>query len=314
MDKYCEIFNHLLDNDGRKALQIVYDPELKEYHDNAHAYLRYNLTDINIDLNCLCGVNIENYNDFEIFKKMFNSWEEQYLKIPLHISIYSNKSIKNEILKISSNKLFLYHSDKKLSQFEHYKNILNNINNDKEKMWCMFSNYDDIWMKHRSIVFNILINLFNTCLFDKKPLYVKYNYVFENNANKDIVQYCCKYFNLLEFINNSHIKILNHKYCNLYFIKYISLNNGVCLGFPDGLLFKHIYINNNNKEYNDTDLFNMMILYFSKRNNFNIIDFGNFWNCFVKNVDFNLVKKNSIIMYNTNEELKIFQNSLLIKE
>lgn len=316
MEKYCEIFNHLLDNDGRKALQIVYDKELKEYHDNAHAYLRYNLTDINIDLHCFCGINIENNNDFENLKKMYLSWEEQYLIIPLHISIYYNKSIKNEINKLSNDKLFFYHSDKKLSQFEHYKNILNNFNNknNQEKIWCMFSNYDDVWMKHRSIVFNILINLFNTCIFDKKPLYVKYDYVYKDNIKKDIVQYCCKLKDFKYFIDQSNIKILNHKYCNFYFIKYLSLNDGTCLGFPDGDLFKHIYISKNSEKYDDTDLLNIMILYFSKRKNFNVIDFENFWNCFVKNIDFNIVKKNSIIMYNTNNEIKIFQNSLLIVE
>jgi len=309
-----EIFNHLLDTDGQKALHIVYDPELKEYHDNAHAYLRYKLTDITIDLNCFCGINIESELDFKILKNMIESWDKQYLKIPLHLSIYSDKIDKEIIMAMEVDKLNIYYSKEALSQFEHYKNILYNYGISSENAWCMFSNYNDIWMKQRSIIFNILINLYNTSIFDKKPLYVKYNYVSENNKQKDIVQYGCKFKDLKNFVYNSNIKIINHDFCKYYFIKYLSLNDGICLAFPDGELFKIIYNNTGDGDatYNNKDLMTMMILYFSKRISFNVIDFENFWNCFVKNIAFGMVKKNSIVMYNNNDDLKIFQNSLLI--
>ena len=109
MEKYLEIFNHLLDIDGKKALHIVYDPELKEYHDNAQAYLRYKLTDITIDLNCFCGINIESELDFKILKNMTKSWDEQYLKIPLHLSIYSDKIDKEIIMGMEMDKLNIYY-------------------------------------------------------------------------------------------------------------------------------------------------------------------------------------------------------------
>ena len=64
--------------------------------------------------------------------------------------------------------------------------------------------------------------------------------------------------------------------------------------------------------YNENDFKNTMILYFSKRQNFNVKDFENFWNCYITHIDFDLVKKNSIMLYNTDNDLKIFQNSLLI--
>ena len=315
MEKYFEIFNHLLDTDGKKALQIVYDEELTEYHDNAHAYLRYNLTDININLICLCGVNIESDIDFELFKTMIDTWDKQYLKIPLCLSIYSNIISKEDIINLAKDKLVIYYSEISLSQFGHYKNILNNFENVKiDKTWCMFTNYDDIWMKHRTCVFNILINLYNTCSFEnnKKPYYVKYHYVAENNNNVDIVQYGCRFEDLKKFIYNSDQLIIKHYYCKFYLIKYLSLNNGICLAFPDRSLFKELYTNLRKDNYNENDFKNTMILYFSKRKNFNVKDFENFWNCYITHIDFNLVKKNSIMLYNTDNDLKIFQNSLLI--
>ena len=315
MEKYFEIFNNLLDTDGKKALQIVYDEELKEHHDNAHAYLRYNLTDIKINLICLCGINIETDIDFELLKTMIETWDKQYLKIPLYLSVYSNKIKKENIMDLTREKLVIYYTDIPFSQFEHYKNILNKFTNKKtENMWCMFTNYDDIWMRHRSCVFNILINLYNTCSFEnnKKPLYVKYHYVNEKNNNIDIVQYGCRFEDLKSFIYNSNELIIKHYYCKLYLIKYLSLNDGICLAFPDRSMFNELYTNLRKDNYNENDFKNTMILYFSKRKNFNVNDFEKFWNCYISHIDFSLVKKTSIMLYNTDNDLKIFQDSLLI--
>jgi hypothetical protein len=322
MEKYLEIFGHLLDNDGQKALNIVYDEELKEFHENAHAYLRYNLTDININLNCFCGVNIETENDLDLLKTMINKWNEQYLKIPLYISIYYSEKFKKEvniidlkkvnIIELKEDKLFCYYSEIPLSQFDHYKNILNNFENIDDNMWCIFTNHYDMWKKHRSCVFNILINLYNTCKFEKVPLYIKYHYVCDKNNNVDIVQYGTKTNDLKRFIYNSNDLVIKHHYCKLYYIKYLTLNDGVCLALPDHFLFKELYTNLRKDNYNENDFKDTMILYFSKRKSFNVGDFEKFWKCYIPHLDFNLVKKNSIMLYNQNSDLKIFQNSLLI--
>jgi hypothetical protein len=313
MDKYLEIFGHLLDIDGQKALNIVYDKELVEYHDNAHAYLRYKLTDININLICFCGINIETSDDFELLKIMINSWNNQYLKIPLYLSIYSNIIKKENIIELVKDDLIIYYSENPFSQFDHYKNILNNLKNIKNNnIWCVFTNYNDIWMKHRTCVFNILINLYNTCTFEKTPLYIKYHYLCDKNTNIDVVQYGCKIKDLQRFVYDSNPLITNHYYCKLYFIKYLSLNNETCLAFPDKDLFREIYTNANKDNYNTNDFKNTMILYFSKRKCFNVKDFENFWNYYISHLNFNLVKKNSILLYNNDNDLKIFQDSLLI--
>ena len=313
MEKYLEIFGHLLDTDGQKALNIVYDKELAEYHDNAHAYLRYKLTDIDINLNCFCGANLVSEVDFELLKTMIKTWSEQYLKIPMYLSVHSDKIKKEDIMELVQDKLFIYYSETSLSQYEHYKNILSHFDNKKLGSWCMFSNYDDVWMKHRTCVFNILINLYNTCNFgDKKPLYVKYHYVSDKNSNIDAVQYGCRLDDFKKFIYNSNELVLKHHYCKLYFIKYLSMNDGICLALPDRELFGELYINLRKDNYNENDFKDTMILYFSKRKSFSVQDFEKFWNCYITHLDFNLVKKMSIMLYNKDSDLQIFQNSLLI--
>ena len=88
----------------------------------------------------------------------------------------------------------------------------------------------------------------------------------------------------------------------------------LCLAFPDKTLFNEIYSNFRKDYYDKNDFKDTMILYFSKRKSFNVKDFENFWNYYIKHLDFNLVKKNSIILYNTDSDIKIFQDSLLIIE
>ena len=44
----------------------------------------------------------------------------------------------------------------------------------------------------------------------------------------------------------------------------------------------------------------------------NVGDFEKFWKCYIPHLDFNLVKKNSIMLYNNDNDLKIFQDSMLI--
>ena len=314
MEKYLEIFGHLLDVDGQKALNIVYDEELKEYHDNAHAYLRYKLTDININLNCFCGVNVETENDFELLKTMIKKWNEQYLKIPLYISIHYSENFKKDakITEFEEDKLFCYYTEIPLSQFEHYKNILNNFSDIDDNMWCIFTNHYDMWKKHRSCVFNILINLYNTLTFDKVPLYVKYQYVCDKNNNIDVVQYGTKMNDLKRFVYNCNELIIKHHYCKLYYIKYLTLNDGVCLALPDRFLFKELYSNLRKDNYDKNYFKDTMILYFSKRKSFNVGDFEKFWKCYIPHLDFNLVKKNSIMLYNNDNDLKVFQDSMLI--
>lgn len=93
METYLKLFGHLLDNDGKMALGIIYDDNLKEYYDNAYAVLRYKLTNIHINMNCLCGVHINTVKEYELLIKMLDTWKTQYLPVNLYLSISHNEDI-----------------------------------------------------------------------------------------------------------------------------------------------------------------------------------------------------------------------------
>jgi hypothetical protein len=314
METYLKLFNNLLDHDGKMAFGIIYDKSLTDHHDNAYAYLRYRLTDITIQLVCFCGVYINNEDEYLLLKEMLNSWKYQYLPITLYLSISQNTNINLNIdLEIynDSEKLHILFSDEKLSQFEHYKNIINN-NKINSSSWIIFTNFNDVWGRQRSCAYNTLINLYNTTKFkDKKPIYIKYNY---ENADINHNQYCCKYEDFTNFILKIDNEILNNRICGLYFIKYLNLNDETHLSLPNKDLYDIIIKNTSRENFVSMNLKEMFIFYFSKQKNFTVDDFKNFWNYHMTTVPFDAVKKNCLELYNSEMEFfKKYEHSVIYK-
>lgn len=312
METYLKLFESILDNDGKMALGIVYDDKLKEYHDNAYAVLRYKLTNIHLNMVCFCGVHIYTENQYKMLLKMLDSWQNQYLPVEMYLSISHNKEITIDLQKYQEN-IHIYIQKNKTSQFMHYKFLLNNIKK-KNNQWIYFSNYNDIWNKNRSCAFNTLVNLYNISKFkdDKKPLYVKYAYVDVKNPEVNHNQFCCKIKDFEKFMNNIDLDILENDMCALYFIKFLNLNDETHLEFPNSDLFGVICECNMRLSCEDNSLRDMMILYFSKRNTFKVDDFENFWKHYNKNIDFNIVKKKCLDLFNNTDDFTKYKNSVLI--
>ena len=312
METYLKLFNNLLDYDGKMAFGIIYDNTVSEYHDNAYAYLRYRLTDITIKLVCFCGVHINTDDEYLLLKEMLNSWTLQYLPIPLYLSISNNSNIDINLDDyVNNNNLHLYISDVKLSQFEHYKNIIDN-NTISDTSWIIFTNFNDVWSRQRSCAYNTLINLYNTTKFkDNKPIYIKYNY---ENVDINHNQYCCKYVDFINFILNIDNEILNNRICGLYFIKYLNLNDETHLSLPNKDLYHIIIKNGSNENFVSMNLKEMFIFYFSKQRQFNVDNFKNFWNYYMNTINFDVVKKNCLELYNNEiEYFKKYENSIIYK-
>ena len=310
MDTYLKLFSHLLDNDGKMALGIIYDKTLTEFHENAYAVLRYKLTNISIKIICLCGVHINEEKDYELLLKMLESWKNQYLPIELYLSLSVNDNLKLNYEELKHDNLNLFINDGSLSQFEHYKFIVSNMEK-KNGCWVIFTNYNDVWEMNRSCAFNCLINLYNTLKFkdNKKPLYLKYDGEKSYDINHN--SFCCSLENFENFIFNIDDELLKNKMCGLYFIKYLNLNEDTHLVLPNkdifGNIIKTVYVN-----YVSDDLYDMMILYFSKKKDFNINDFKKFWCFYIKDVEFDVVKKKCLEFYNIDNLFFKFEKSIII--
>ena len=316
METYLKLFAHLLDNDGKMALGIIYDDSLKEYYDNAYAVLRYKLTNININMNCLCGVHINTVNEYELLFKMLDIWKTQYLPVNLYLSISHNEDIVINLSKYIDEHFKLFIQKEKCSQFRHYNHILNNIEIENNQ-WVFFANFNDIWMKNRSCAFNTLINLYNTTKFkdDKKPLYIKYSFTDPGNPDINHNQFCCRMVDFTKFMENIDNSIIDNDICNLYSIKFLNLNDETHLALPNPDLFGIICHCNTRINYENNNLREMIIYYFSKKMIVTVPEFKNFWNYYIKEIDFDVVKKNFLEMYNNNiEDFKIYRDSILITD
>ena len=133
-------------------------------------------------------------------------------------------------------------SNVKKTQFEHYKLISDEYSIIYNNHYLLFSDDDDVWSKKRTLNYAMLIKL--TDLSNETADYVIYPYLpkgkkYMSNGlsvvNKymegkieiiggesEYVSYCILMKNFTKFVNECDTKILNHKYCDRYFIKILS--------------------------------------------------------------------------------------------
>lgn len=211
---------------------------------------------MNNKLVSFCASHINTKQRINAFICMLNSYLEQTKKIEIYISISYNEIYKDiintlikNIRKKNSNINFIV-SDIILSQFEHYKNLVNKVNIDQDS-WLLFTDDDDIWKEDRVHYYNGIINKSISCNIN--PGYIKVNgtieaieedtkldirtinhvnnlyvngktrYYSAENMNEflDYYHYSVKLKTLKNFVDNVDIKILKHTYCDLCFCRYL---------------------------------------------------------------------------------------------
>ena len=100
----------------------------------------------------------------------------------------------------------------------------------------------------------------------------------------------------------------------MYFIKFLNLNDETHLALPNPDLFGIICHCNTRINYKNNDLREMIIYYFSKKNIVTVPDFKNFWNYYIKDINFDVVKKNCLELYNNTNDFEIYKDSILITD
>ena len=178
-----------------------------------------------MNLIALSAVHLNNDLDLKHFHQMLDSWKHQVFPIKLYISISCDTQFSlNECFK-GDPSLFIKQRHHKLTQFEHYRILVKDLLLDgiSTSTYVIFSDHDDLWHTHRSFHFNNLINL-----TDRKVVYYKIPGVLDDDKDSDPMKSTMNYIEdsvNLDLLNNffemTDQLILNKKFCDIYFVRYL---------------------------------------------------------------------------------------------
>ncbi|AYV85331.1 MAG: hypothetical protein Satyrvirus11_13 [Satyrvirus sp.] len=172
-------------------------------------------------LNC-----IERSTHFDELLDIINNQSCEEKNIYISLSHDFNINIVNILKKIKTYGFNLLYSKEKLSQFQHYKNIMDNLTIDDEiNTWILFSDDDDIWSIHRLMNFYYpltTLEIPDICSYIKIVPHAKLS----NNKIIDItednyVNYCVRFKYLKLFFYNVNDDILMHRYCDVFFVSFM---------------------------------------------------------------------------------------------
>lgn len=203
----------------------------------------------------LCASHIKSPEHLKLFELMLLSWKSNTKSIPLFVSMSANipDNVKNKIS--VWNELFplltVYFSDNQLSQFKHYKVLVENINCSLDT-YVILTDDDDLWNIDRVATISDIINSCNNDIIiltsyittktnrGEPNLYPEINSIStfavacENlgtstELKDDPREWYYEYWNISskykifkDFILRSSEEILSDKYADLCFVKYIN--------------------------------------------------------------------------------------------
>ena len=175
----------------------------------------------------------------QMFIKMLSTINEQidyYDDINVRISLSKDPDISIEeirflVNKLAKNNFIIYYQDIQKSQFEHYKFLVEQINDpDDNNTWILFSDDDDEWAPNRLGAYHHMINSIPAS-YKSSTMSICYADNSNNSDNSDnsdsglyvgpYTNYCIKLKYLSIFIAYLTPEQLKHKYCDCYLIKFI---------------------------------------------------------------------------------------------
>ena len=190
-----------------------------------------------MSLICLCASHINSIERKEYFLNMIERWFNQNHKIELHISLSATDDI-NILYTINNlpkyDMLYIYYQKEKLSQFNHYKCLLQSITNHDDP-YVIFTNDNDLWHPDRSFYFfELITNYAQNMTYGRIPYYYENDsYIFNNNGKiicqvpnpGEYIEYICKLNIFRNFVNNATDLILNHYLADMFFLHYLRTKN-----------------------------------------------------------------------------------------
>ncbi|XWV24525.1 hypothetical protein QJ856_gp1266 [Tupanvirus deep ocean] len=180
----------------------------------------------------LIASHIDNRKRLQHFIKLLgtiNNQVDYFDDIDVRISLSHDKNINRDEMnflleKINKNNFKFHFHDKQLYQFEHYKFLVNELNQfDDENTWIIFSDDDDEWADNRLAAYHHMINYISTSEYEKTT-----SICYSNDKTKTIgnytgsyIDYCVKLKYLKVFMENVTNEQLQHKFCDCYFVKFL---------------------------------------------------------------------------------------------
>ena len=238
----------------------------------------------------------------------------------------SPKELTNLLNIIEQNQFKVYLQDHQLSQFEHYKFLVNQL--EDLDTWILFSDDDDKWASDRILTYELIINNLTT---EQNNKITSICCVPESeNSINNYVSYCVKLPYCKIFFDHATDVQIKHKFCDCYFVKFIRTYGSGNLGHLVCKLKREIYIwmdhNQTDPEYpthcrlNENDITNFeeavvnMFDYFmagqSKSNT--MIDWMSFCGAYYKNGTIGM-RRNVIQYHLDNYENHIFHDKHILE-
>lgn len=206
-------------------------------------------------LMALCASHINSMEKINWFNQMLESWNVQTIKIPIHISVSIDKHMHEEFNKLKkqwSNEplLYIYDNDMKLSQFQHYSNLVDRlvdiISINIKYVWVIFTDDDDLWHKSRTLYY---VNAIEKCYNEQKDVeYIKIPFYSRNdltnskideitewtnntsNVRGEYIEYACRLNIFKKFFDKLDKYFQEHYLADLIFGKYLaSSSKGIIL-------------------------------------------------------------------------------------
>jgi hypothetical protein len=232
-----------------------------------------------------------------------NNQIDYFDDIDVRISLSYDINIdKNEIDflldKINKYNFKFYFQNQKLSQFEHYKFLVSELDTfDENNTWILFSDDDDEWSDNRLAAYHHMLNYIPLEDYDKTT-----SICYTNKKNKtgstyigSYVDYCVRLKYLKIFFKYSTDEQLKHKFCDCCFVKFICtygrgiLKCGFCATDDTLYYWKQRpedpnYITSNNKKLNlKESLANNLDLYMAQYSNQTVKDWIKFCDVYTNN-------------------------------
>lgn len=192
----------------------------------------------------LCASHLSSIERLGFLLDMLDSYKDQTYKTRLYLSISlprNMSSLKGLIsnLEVEYPGLKVLYQEEKKSQFEHFQLAAQEV----EEEWILFVDDDDLMHPQRCEKYASKLNLGTDIVrignyvdgknYENIELIEEVNYLaekkklvekFDHDRGENFVEYCFKSLLLRDFISRSSPSLLQNRFCDCFFMKYLLFN------------------------------------------------------------------------------------------
>lgn len=234
----------------KKNAKLIFDTLIGKTVNFRDRLLQIDMNECKNNIICLIASHLNNYERIDNFNELLNDINSQLgcenKTIKISLSCDNGLNISKTLELIEEYGFGLNHSKKKLSQFEHYKILVNQLKiDDPSNTWIIFSDDDDIWNEKRIVMYDRLLEKVkdDNVVFLKTPMCELINgEIKEAKEGANYVDLCVRYKYVKLFFDNITNNALKHRYCDVFFASFIQQFGGDTLKHAEIKLNEPIYV------------------------------------------------------------------------